>query len=81
MVAPEEQFRKRVDLDADYYWAIAPAAAFDLTEDPAVYAGQLSDDVATVGELLTREGGEIFLWHDLEHVTGILLRISALARP
>jgi len=79
--AATEQFGQLVDLDADHYWAIDSAAAFDLTKDPAVDAGQLSDDVATVVELLTRDDGEIFLWHDLEHVTGILLRISVLARP
>jgi hypothetical protein len=41
----------------------------------------VSDDVETVRELLVRERGEIFLWHDLEHLVGILQRIAALARP
>ena len=62
-------------------WAVEPNAAFDLEEDPPVAVGQLSDDVATVRELLTRDDAEVFLWHDLEHVIGILQRIASLARP
>jgi hypothetical protein len=44
-------------------------------------AGQPSDDVATVRELLNRDQDEVFLWHDLDHVIAILQRIAGLARP
>lgn len=36
---------------------------------------------STVRELLTRNDGEVFLWHDLEHVIGILQRIASLTLP
>ena len=79
--AAEEQFGPLVDLDADHYWSLDAAAAFDLSKDPSVDAGQLSDDVAEVRELLARDEDEAVLWHDLEHVTRVLQRIAALARP
>ena len=79
--AAEEQFGPVVDLEADYYWSLAAGDAFDLSKDPSVVAGQLSDDVAEVRDLLAREEDEVVLWHDLEHVTGILLRIAGLAQP
>jgi hypothetical protein len=79
--AAEEQFGAVIDLDADHYWAIDSRGAFDLSTDPEVDVGQLSDDTATVRDLLAREDGEIFLWHDLDHLIAILQRIAALARP
>jgi hypothetical protein len=79
--AAEAELGAVVDLDADHYWALDAGAAFDLSKDPEIKAGQVSDDVETVRELLVRERGEIFLWHDLEHLVGILQRIAALARP
>ena len=79
--AAEEQSGGTIDLDADHYWSIDPRAAFDPANDPEVDVGQLSDDTARLRELLGRKGGEVFLWHDLEHMTAILERIAALARP
>jgi len=79
--AATERFGPLVDLDADHYWAIEPDAAFDIAKDPPVAVGQLSDDVSTVRDLLARDDGEVFLWHDLEHAIGILQRIASLARP
>jgi hypothetical protein len=81
MAAAAEQIGPVVDLDADHYWSLDVRDAFDLSRDPSVEAGQLSEDVATVRELLSRAEGEVFLWHDLEHVIGILQRVAALARP
>ncbi|QSB16245.1 hypothetical protein JQS43_08110 [Natronosporangium hydrolyticum] len=73
-----------VDLGADYYWTVYLNAAyrFDTTDDPQITVGQLSDDVASLRELL--EAGEerpVVLWHDLSHVVGILARIAAVDAP
>jgi hypothetical protein len=77
-VSASEQFGPSVDLDADQYWWIETDEAFDLTREPSVVAGGLSDDVSSMREMMNRE---VVLWHDLDHVIGILQRISSLSRP
>jgi hypothetical protein len=81
IAAATDEFGPSIDLDADHYWSIDARDAFDLSREPALEAGQLSDDVASVREFLARDDGETFLWHDLDHIVGILKRIAALARP
>jgi hypothetical protein len=73
-------FGHSIDLDGDYHWWIETQDAFDMTREPSVNAGQLSDDVTSMREMLSREDDEIVVWHDLDHVIGILQRISALAK-
>jgi hypothetical protein len=76
--AVEEQFGSTIDLDADHYWSLDPVESFDLTRDPRVTAGQISEDVEDTRGVLTREEGEIYLWHDIAHLAAIFTRISAL---
>jgi hypothetical protein len=78
--AVEEKYGTSIDLDADYYWSLRPAEAFDLTRDPGLETGQISDDVGTVQEILSPDR-DVYIWHDLEHVCGILTRLSALDSP
>jgi hypothetical protein len=80
--AAERRFGPSLQLDADHYWSIYPSDAFDLGSDPPILAGQLSDDVASVREVLHRHDtseDEMLLWHDLDHLTGILQRIANLS--
>ena len=77
--AAERRFGPRVELDADYYWWIDSVAAFDMNSEPRLEAGQLSDDVTSIRELLGRT--EVFLWHDLAHLVGVLTRLASLDRP
>ena len=80
--AVERKYGASIDLDADHYWSLGPAECFDLTRDPEIETGQISDDVKTVQEILSPEHEhELFIWHDLEHLTGILCRLSALDSP
>lgn len=79
--AATDRFGPTLLLEADHYWTLNVADRFNLAREPAVEAGQLSDDVAEVHELLARAEGEVFLWHDLEHVVGILQRIADLDLP
>jgi hypothetical protein len=69
-----------IDLDADHYWWIDTREAFDVTREPSLEAGQLSDDVASTREMLHRDDDEVILWHDLDHLIGILQRIAGLAK-
>jgi hypothetical protein len=81
LVAAAVELGSTVDLDADNYWWIDTRAAFDLSRVPSVDAGQLSDDVASMREMLNRDDNEVIVWHDLDHVIGIVQRISGLAKP
>ena len=79
--AAERRFGPRLELDADHYWSIYPSDAFNLEAEPEVVAGQISDDVATIRETAARldaDEDDLLLWHDLDHLVGILLRISSL---
>jgi len=65
----------------DSYWNIAPDKIVDLEKDPTPDIGQVSDDIASLRELLQRTDGQLFVWHDLTHIVGILRRIAALDLP
>jgi hypothetical protein len=66
----------------DYYWNVDLASAFQLTERPeqAMDCGQVSDDVTEVADML-RRGEPPVLWHDLEHVVGLLRLLAFLDLP
>jgi hypothetical protein len=45
-----------VDLDADYYWSVAPDQRYNVYEEPVdLSVGQLSDDLAEVRAIGTGE--------------------------
>jgi len=73
--AAEKRLGSHLQMDKDFYWAIFPSEAFDTDSEPKVVAKQLSDDLATVREVLRRknaEEDEPLLWHDLDHLVGLL---------
>jgi hypothetical protein len=74
--AMEEEFGETIVLDGDHYWTVDSSDAFDLEVVPEPVVGQLSDDVSSVTGIETVE-----IWHDLDHLVGILRRIAALSRP
>ena len=79
----EQRFGPEIDLAADHYWSLDAAKSFDLDAEPQVGAGQLTDDVESVREMLARDLDEevIIVWHDLDHLVGLLRRIVALDTP
>jgi hypothetical protein len=79
--AVEAEHGSSVDLDADLYWWLDPVEMFDMTADPQIEVGQISEDVEDTRGVLTREEGEIWLWHDLAHLAAIFLRLAALDTP
>jgi hypothetical protein len=79
--AVEQRFGSSVDLEADHYWSLNAVDSFDVRTEPSVTSGQISDDVETLRELLSPEREEVYIWHDLDHLCGILRRISALDSP
>src|SRR3954447_16370386 len=82
MDAVEDGLGPEIDLGADYYWDVRLSTAFDPAGEPKIDAGQLSDDIESVHEFLTRDKADgVFVWHDLGHVIGLLRRIAALDLP
>ena len=82
--AIEAKYGPSVELDADYYWTLNDTAAFAMVDHPEqhVGAGQLSDDVEELRDLLQREPEEgVIIWHDLGHVIGLLRRLATLDLP
>ncbi len=79
--AVEQRFGASIDLEADHYWTLDAVDSFDLTTEPSVLASQISEDVETLRELLSPEREDIYIWHDLDHLCGILRRIAALDSP
>lgn len=77
--AAEVMFGPVIELGADHYWLVESDDAFDLTQEPIVCAGQLSDDLESVRAV--GGAGPESLGHDLDHLLGLLRRVSALARP
>jgi hypothetical protein len=50
-----------------------------MASEPKPIAGQLSDDIDSLAQLLQeRADGKLSIWQDLHHVIGILKRIAAL---
>jgi|GEM_PF-1273605 hypothetical protein len=78
----QERFGNEIALGADPYWEVGVAATFDLQSVPVPEAGSLTEDVERLRELLSDGStGEVWIWHDLAHLAGILRRIAALDLP
>ena len=83
LTAVEAEHGDSVPLTADYYWVLDARATYDVHKDPSVDAftiGQLSDDVATLDEILEPDQ-VVSVWHDLAHLVGILHRLGTQGRP
>jgi hypothetical protein len=78
----EESLGGEIDLAADHYWQIEAVDAFDLSTAPKPTVGQLSDDIKRLTDLAERAPNtEVYVWHDVAHLVGILRRIGALDLP
>ncbi|MEU1240840.1 hypothetical protein ABZ388_10790 [Micromonospora parva] len=83
----EERFGAEIDLsrvDIDLYWNVDLGTAFDLGDVPesGLDVGQISDDVAELHALLRRPADDVpVLWHDLQHLAGVLRLLAYLDLP
>ncbi|WP_328673248.1 hypothetical protein [Streptomyces sp. NBC_00328] len=83
----ERRFGHEVDLSelpVDYYWSLDLAAAFDMSQTPTAQldCGQVSDDVTEIGALVRRAPEDVIaLWHDLDHLAGVLRLLAHLDLP
>jgi hypothetical protein len=85
--AVEERFGGEIDLSrvgVDLYWNVDLRTAFEIGDDPAagIDVGQASDDVAEVRALLRRSVDDVpVLWHDLQHLAGVIRLLAYLDLP
>jgi hypothetical protein len=85
--AAEAQFGGQVslaELDVGYYWNVDLRAAFDMAGQPEQHidCGQVSDDLAELVGMLRHDSHEVAsLWHDLQHLVGLLRLLAYLDLP
>jgi len=83
----EERFGAEIDLSGigvDLYWKVDLKTAFELRDVPesGIDVGQSSDDVAELQALLRRPADDVpVLWHDLQHLAGVLRLLAYLDLP
>ncbi|MEU8129760.1 hypothetical protein AB0B68_21310 [Micromonospora sp. NPDC049049] len=83
----EERFGAEIDLSGvgvDLYWNVDLETAFELRDVPesGINVGQCSDDVAELQALLRRPADDVpVLWHDLQHLAGVLRLLAYLDLP
>ena len=81
--AVERRFGATVQLGIDDYWGLFSPEMFQVGDSrPELVGRSLSDDVSDLRESLRGDDAsedELMLWHDMDHLAGILQRISSLA--
>lgn len=81
----ESQFGPELGMEGDAvpaeYWDVELRAAYTFAPSPTLNAGDFREDAAEVLELLSREPDSIFLWHDLDHLAGLLRGIAFMDLP
>ncbi|MFI7661182.1 hypothetical protein ACIBTW_20120 [Micromonospora parva] len=83
----EERFGAETDLSGvgvDLYWNVDLETAFELRDVPesGIDVGQIRDDVAELHALLRRPADDVpVLWHDLQHLAGVLRLLAYLDLP
>jgi hypothetical protein len=78
--AVEWRFGPRVQLGADEYLGLFAPEMFE-PQPPVVLWRSLADDVHEIRHMLSRADAsedELLLWHDMNHLVGILQRLSSL---
>src|SRR5580700_11261396 len=66
------------NLPIGLYWEIDLRTSFTMTDSPPIVAGDFVDDVESTDQLLTRNTDEIYLWHDLGHLSAVLRGLAFL---
>ncbi len=78
--AVESKFGSELTFNVDHYWT--PATPFDVyDQSPELTIGQVADDVDSVQRLASSAAGgdnELIIWHEAEHIAGILRAVAKL---
>jgi hypothetical protein len=81
-----KQFGAEIDLGAagvnGYYRTVDLRSAYSMSESPVTPdVGDVTEDVNEVRDLLARDDGEVYLWHDIDHFVGVLRALAFLNLP
>lgn len=81
--AVERSYGSSIDLDEDYYWHLDVDDAYDMSAAPTInLVGQVTDDVAELRAFIASDDDTIdSLWHELNHLIGVLRVIERQASP
>lgn len=79
--AVEEQLGDRVELEVDYYWNVPLDKAYDPYESPVLDMGQVSDDVDSVHQFSATRDDAVAIWHESEHLAGVLRALASRTLP
>ncbi|MGY0387982.1 hypothetical protein ACWZJV_13495 [Nocardioides sp. WG-D5] len=78
--AVEAQHGPEVTFDVDHYWNVPITAAFNLDQEPDLDMGQLSDDAETISTT-ARGSDPVSIWHECDHLAGVLRALGHLDLP
>jgi hypothetical protein len=81
--ALERNYGKSIDLDEDYYWHLDVDDAYEMSAVPTIdLVGQVTDDVAELRAFVASDNNEVdSIWHELNHLIGVLRVIEKQASP
>lgn len=83
--AAKVAFGPEIDLDServpcDLYWSFDARTAHTMAKNPQHEVGSVLGDFDSLVEFLGRADEETVLWHDLDHVCGLLRMLVFLDR-
>lgn len=80
----DERFGSSVALDDGFpadYWKVDLEAAYSLVSSPEIVVGEFREDVDEVMGLARRAVDSVSLWHDLDHLSGLLRGLAFMDLP
>ncbi|MBA3021991.1 hypothetical protein [Propionicimonas sp.] len=77
--AVEQKHGPALLLSEDYYWNVPFGQATSLEGPPELDLGSASDDLEALSDVRSRPSAEVpVLWHDLDHLAGLLRSIARI---
>ncbi|WP_332641949.1 hypothetical protein [Aeromicrobium sp.] len=77
LTAIEEQIGPEIDIPVDFYWNVPNSAAYKVGKKPKLDVGSVVDDVQSVSDYASEPVDEhTAIWHECEHVAGVLRAIA-----
>lgn len=65
----------------DYYWNVPLDKAYDPYKSPVLDMGQVSDDVDSVHQFGAARDDVVAIWHESDHLAGVLRALAARTLP
>ncbi len=81
--AVERNVGESIELDEDYYWHLDVEDAYKMSAVPTInLVGQVTDDVAALKAFVASDDDGIdSVWHELNHLIGVLRVIEKQVSP